>query len=105
MPDILRHHERRCSPSLCVGPRRILTESPFLDNVSNTERSLMERRVRILHEGEPAWGRLEGEEVVLEGGGSVPEAAAEYLAPVEPTKILAVHLTYRSRIDEYAART
>ena len=27
-----------------------------------------------------------------------------YLAPVEPTKILAVHLTYRSRVEEYAAR-
>ena len=28
----------------------------------------MGRRVRILHEGEPAWGRLEGGEIVLEGG-------------------------------------
>jgi 5-oxopent-3-ene-1,2,5-tricarboxylate decarboxylase/2-hydroxyhepta-2,4-diene-1,7-dioate isomerase len=63
----------------------------------------MGRRVRILHEGEPVWGGVEGEEVVLEDRGRVPEA--EYLAPVEPTKILAVHLTYRSRVDEYAART
>src|ERR671921_2734465 len=65
----------------------------------------MGRRVRILHGGEPAWGKVEGEEVVLEEGGGVPEAEAEYLAPVEPTKILAVHLTYRSRVEEYAART
>src|SRR3712207_7160741 len=65
----------------------------------------MGRRVRILHEGGSAWGRPEGGEVVLEGGGRVPEAEAEYLAPVETTKILAVHLTYRSRIEEYAART
>jgi 5-oxopent-3-ene-1,2,5-tricarboxylate decarboxylase / 2-hydroxyhepta-2,4-diene-1,7-dioate isomerase len=65
----------------------------------------MGRRVRILREGGPAWGRLEGGEVILEGGGRVSEAEAEYLAPVEPTKILAVHLTYRSRVDEYAART
>src|ERR687894_3300677 len=65
----------------------------------------MGRRARILHGGEPAWGRVEGEEVVLEGGGRVPGAEAEYLAPVEPTKILAVHLTYRSRVEEYAART
>ncbi|CAN5810605.1 hypothetical protein BH18ACT11_BH18ACT11_07660 [soil metagenome] len=28
----------------------------------------MGRRARILHEGEPVWGRLEGEEVVLDGG-------------------------------------
>src|SRR5918994_1155282 len=65
----------------------------------------MGRRVRILHEGEPAWGRLEGEEVVLDEGGRDSEAEAEYLAPVETTKILAVHLTYRSRVEEYAART
>jgi len=34
----------------------------------------------------------------------VPEAQATYLAPVEPSKILAVHLTYRSRVQEYAAK-
>ena len=37
-------------------------------------------------------------------GERIAEAEATYLAPVEPTKILAVHLTYRSRVDEYAAR-
>ena len=36
---------------------------------------------------------------------SVAETEAQYLAPVEPSKILAVHLTYRSRVEEYAART
>jgi 5-oxopent-3-ene-1,2,5-tricarboxylate decarboxylase/2-hydroxyhepta-2,4-diene-1,7-dioate isomerase len=76
-----------------------------MDNVSITKGDGMGRRVRILHDGEPAWGRLEGGEVVLEGGGRVSEAEVEYLAPVEPTKILAVHLTYRSRVEEYAART
>jgi 5-oxopent-3-ene-1,2,5-tricarboxylate decarboxylase / 2-hydroxyhepta-2,4-diene-1,7-dioate isomerase len=64
-----------------------------------------ERRVRVLVEGSPHWGRLEGGTVLLEGGGSVPEADAEFLAPVEPTKIIATHLTYRSRVEEYAART
>jgi 5-oxopent-3-ene-1,2,5-tricarboxylate decarboxylase / 2-hydroxyhepta-2,4-diene-1,7-dioate isomerase len=76
-----------------------------MDNVSNKKGDGMGRRVRIVHEGEPAWGRLEGEEVVLDGGSRVSEAEAEYLAPVEPTKILAVHLTYTSRVEEYAART
>ena len=33
------------------------------------------------------------------------EADALYLAPAEPTKVIAVHLTYRSRIVEYDART
>ena len=60
--------------------------------------------VRVLQEGVPAWGRLEGETVVLEDGTRLPEAEATFLAPVEPTKILAVHLTYRSRVEEYAAR-
>jgi 5-oxopent-3-ene-1,2,5-tricarboxylate decarboxylase/2-hydroxyhepta-2,4-diene-1,7-dioate isomerase len=41
----------------------------------------------------------------LEDGSTVPEAQVTYLAPVEPSKILAVHLTYRSRIDEYKANT
>ena len=63
----------------------------------------MHRAVRVMHDGAPAWGRREGDEIVL-AGARIPEAAAQYLAPAEPTKILAVHLTYASRIDEYAAR-
>ena len=66
---------------------------------------LEHRAVRVLHDGAPAWGRLEGEEVVLDDGARVPESEATYLAPAEPTKIIAVHLTYRSRLTEYAART
>ena len=62
------------------------------------------RRVRVELDGKPAWGRREGDEIVLDDGSTVAEADARYLAPVEPTKILAVHLTYRSRVEEYAAR-
>ena len=76
------------------------------------------RVVRVLHDGAPRWGRREGDEIVLlpgaadaaagsgsaGGGERIAEADARYLAPAEPTKILAVHLTYASRIDEYAAR-
>ena len=62
------------------------------------------QRLRVLHEGAPAWGRRVGDEVLLETGDRIPEAGAYYLAPVEPTKIIAVHLTYRSRVEEYAAR-
>jgi 5-oxopent-3-ene-1,2,5-tricarboxylate decarboxylase/2-hydroxyhepta-2,4-diene-1,7-dioate isomerase len=64
----------------------------------------MSGRVRILHDGAPAWGRRDGDAIVLEGGDRVGEAEATYLAPAEPTKIIAVHLTYASRVDEYAAR-
>jgi 5-oxopent-3-ene-1,2,5-tricarboxylate decarboxylase/2-hydroxyhepta-2,4-diene-1,7-dioate isomerase len=63
------------------------------------------RRVRVLHAGEPAWGRREGDEIVLDAGTRIAEPEATYLAPAEPTKIIAVHLTYGSRVREYAART
>ena len=63
------------------------------------------RAVRVEVDGEPRWGRRAGDRIVLEDGSELAEAEALYLAPVEPTKILAVHLTYRSRIEEYAART
>src|SRR3954462_10054554 len=63
------------------------------------------RRVRVAVDGTPCWGRRDGDEIVLDGGRAVPEAEVNYLAPVEPSKIIAVHLTYRSRIDEYAAKT
>ena len=64
-----------------------------------------ERRVRVEVDGEPRWGRADGERIVLDDDSEIGEADALYLAPVEPTKIFAVHLTYRSRIEEYAART
>ena len=62
------------------------------------------RAVRVLHGGVPVWGRLEGDEILLDSGEWLSEAEAHYLAPVEPTKIMAVHLTYRSRVEEYATR-
>jgi 5-oxopent-3-ene-1,2,5-tricarboxylate decarboxylase/2-hydroxyhepta-2,4-diene-1,7-dioate isomerase len=68
-------------------------------------RAISERAVRVELDGEPCWGHLDGDEIALDGGRRLPEAEATYLAPVEPSKILAVHLTYRSRIEEYGART
>ncbi len=62
------------------------------------------RKVRVMRDGEAAWGRREGEEILLDSGGRMPEAEAQYLAPARPSKIIAVHLTYRSRVEEYAAR-
>ena len=72
-----------------------LTPTPF---------TVEHRRVRVVLDDAAHWGRREGEEIVLDSGQRIAEAEATYLAPVEPTKILAVHLTYRSRVDEYAAR-
>lgn len=66
---------------------------------------MTERRVRVALDQASAWGRLDGDTIVLEDGRSLPEADARYLAPVSPSKIIAVHLTYQSRLTEYAART
>lgn len=63
-----------------------------------------DRAVRVSVDGQPRWGHLDGGEVVLADGTRIDEPTAVYLAPVEPTKIIAVHLTYRSRVEEYAAR-
>ena len=61
------------------------------------------KRVRIELEGSPVWGRLEDElTVVTDDGRQVGVAAARWLPPVTPSKIIAVHLTYRSRLVEYA---
>jgi 5-oxopent-3-ene-1,2,5-tricarboxylate decarboxylase/2-hydroxyhepta-2,4-diene-1,7-dioate isomerase len=62
------------------------------------------KRVRIEHDGTPAWGELRGAEVVLDSGVALDPETVRWLAPVEPSKILAVHLTYRSRLADYDAR-
>src|SRR6478735_8643199 len=69
-----------------------------------SELVVSERRVRVEVEGAPRWGRRTGDALILDDGTELQDAEALYLAPVEPTKIFAVHLTYRSRIEEYAAR-
>ena len=60
--------------------------------------------VRVEIGGEPRWGELCDQTIVLADGTSIPEQEARYLAPAAPTKIIAVHLTYRSRVEEYVAR-
>ncbi len=67
--------------------------------------TVSEPRVRVELDGEAVWGRLRGGVITLDDGRELADADARYLAPVIPSKILAVHLTYRSRIEEYAART
>ena len=64
-----------------------------------------DRRVRVDVTGSPQWGIRSGDRILLEDGRELRAAGARYLAPVEPTKIIATHLTYRSRVEEYAART
>ncbi|MEI7759768.1 MAG: fumarylacetoacetate hydrolase family protein [Thermoleophilia bacterium] len=63
------------------------------------------RCVCVEVDGEARWGRRAGDEIVLLDGLVIAETSAVYLAPAAPSKILAVHLTYGSRVREYAART
>src|ERR1700684_873841 len=65
---------------------------------------MSEKRVRVELEGQPIWGSRAGETIKLQDGREIPESEAHYLAPVIASKILAVHLTYRSRVEEYQAR-
>jgi len=60
------------------------------------------RHVLIERDGGPVEGTLEGDEIVLGDGTRVAADGAAWLAPVAPGKIVATHLTYRSRAVEYA---
>lgn len=66
---------------------------------------MSERSVRVQRDGAPEWARIEGETLIFDDGVTLAEADATYLAPVDPSKIIAVHLTYRSRLTEYQAKT
>ncbi len=59
------------------------------------------RHVRIEHHGQPVDGTLDGGQVHL-GAVEIPASAVRvWCSPVTPGKIIATHLTYRSRAEEY----
>jgi 5-oxopent-3-ene-1,2,5-tricarboxylate decarboxylase / 2-hydroxyhepta-2,4-diene-1,7-dioate isomerase len=62
----------------------------------------METR-RILLDGAPTAVVREGGDLVGPDGRRVPADAATHLPPVEPTKILCIHLSYESRVKEFLA--
>ena len=59
---------------------------------------------RILLEGYETQVRREGELLIAGDGRSVAIEEAVHLAPSEPTKIIAVHLNYQSRTDEFMTK-
>ncbi len=59
---------------------------------------------RILLDGYPTLVTCEGSELVAADGRRVESEHAVHLAPCEPTKILCVHLNYRSRVEEFMTR-
>jgi 5-oxopent-3-ene-1,2,5-tricarboxylate decarboxylase / 2-hydroxyhepta-2,4-diene-1,7-dioate isomerase len=59
------------------------------------------RHVRIVHHGQSLEGILDGD-TIRAGAAEIPVAEVrEWLSPVTPGKIIATHLTYRSRAEEY----
>jgi 5-oxopent-3-ene-1,2,5-tricarboxylate decarboxylase/2-hydroxyhepta-2,4-diene-1,7-dioate isomerase len=63
----------------------------------------METR-RILLDGIPTGVVRDGEELVAPDGRRMPLDEPIHLAPVEPTKIVCVHLNYESRRSEFGAK-
>jgi 5-oxopent-3-ene-1,2,5-tricarboxylate decarboxylase / 2-hydroxyhepta-2,4-diene-1,7-dioate isomerase len=59
------------------------------------------RYARIEHDGRAVAGELDGDAVRADGLELKLDEVRRWLPPVEPGKILATHLTYRSRAEEY----
>jgi 5-oxopent-3-ene-1,2,5-tricarboxylate decarboxylase / 2-hydroxyhepta-2,4-diene-1,7-dioate isomerase len=62
-----------------------------------------ERR-RILLDSAIVDVRVEGDNLVAGDGRSIPTEQAQHLPPCVPTKIICVHLNYRSRLEEFQAK-
>ena len=59
------------------------------------------KHVRIEHDGRAVEGTLDGDVIRADGLEVRVRDVQRWLAPVTPSKILATHLTYRSRAEEY----
>jgi len=62
----------------------------------------METR-RILLDGKPVTVTRQGDVLVTAGGSRVPIDDATHLPPVQPSKIICIHLNYESRVKEFLA--
>ncbi len=60
------------------------------------------KHAKVLHNSQAVWGIVEGDLIRLEHGETIPVDSASFLAPVNtPSKIMATHLTFKSRCIEY----
>lgn len=59
---------------------------------------------KILLDGYPILCERQGDKLVTRDGRSVGIDEAVHLPPVEPTKIICVHLNYHSRVDEFMTK-
>jgi 5-oxopent-3-ene-1,2,5-tricarboxylate decarboxylase/2-hydroxyhepta-2,4-diene-1,7-dioate isomerase len=58
---------------------------------------------RIVLDGAPTTVTREGDELVAPDGRRLPHDEPPHLSPVDPTKILCIHLNYESRVKEFGA--
>jgi 5-oxopent-3-ene-1,2,5-tricarboxylate decarboxylase/2-hydroxyhepta-2,4-diene-1,7-dioate isomerase len=59
---------------------------------------------RILVDGFATEVERDGDDLVSREGRRIPIGEAVHLPPVEPSKIIAVHLNYRSRVEEFMTK-
>lgn len=59
---------------------------------------------RILLDDRPTQVHVDGDELVTADGERLPISSARHLPPVEPSKIIATHLTYQSRVSEFMTK-
>ena len=59
------------------------------------------KHAHINHNGTPTWGVVDGDQINLPDGTTIHVDEADYLPVTNPSKVLAPHLTYRSRCVEY----
>ncbi|MXW62033.1 MAG: FAA hydrolase family protein [Acidimicrobiaceae bacterium] len=59
---------------------------------------------RVLVDGYPTLTERRGDVLIAGDGRRVALAEATHLAPVEPTKIICIHLNYSSRVDEFMTK-
>ncbi len=75
-------------------------EYPFAELPAVMRGPRVERR-RVLIGGSAFWGTMRDDAtLVLDDGRTVEAAGASYLPPVNPSKIIAVHISYSSRSVE-----
>lgn len=63
------------------------------------------KHARIVWAGQATSGVISDESILLDNGVRVPLAAANYLPPIRPRQVIATHLSYRSRCEEYKMAT
>lgn len=59
---------------------------------------------KILLDGYPILAERQGNDLVTRDGRRVSVDEAVHLPPVEPTKVICVHLNYHSRVDEFMTK-